>query len=566
MLISAKMPVAQEWHTHVQSISGPSTLQRLPSTRRQDMDNSSIASSAVVSESVKALTMARRLRRQPRLLQITESPPIVAESSPQDRQRISEFIEDVVELAETKGLYARDADLIENLDALVEISDKAAALNSTLIRSKAGMSAEAAAFHDMLPPMGNLTPQSLAQDVFHGLSLSDSASTSNWATTQSQTLTSEEPPIARLRAGMVPPTPAASTSDRTRSDQSRSVVASIEARSEDVSEMDSVSSTEDAPNTDVGPAAKEHLDLPGRIKLDLGGSGPVTCRLDLETSDASIRIWAVAVNQKRPGSVMSDPTAPAAATPSMLLSGRHAQAQEVPAASSQPRTFQHCFQTSTRRIPHFLHPDVEGIENVSEAPYTITFKERQYVFEEGVAESLRWSTSLKYVFWNEDSRKMLSEKIFGKVRLVTAGANRVQINGTIYSHMAAVTLWLDERSNDRSMSFFRNQSSGRNTPKLLEYQVLGLEDAKKASKSENSFTVMVKPMNASEVEPTTPLSPASTSSRRSSVLTSTTTNTTNTARSRARRQPDIARCSIDFSSPEFKKSFMKHVRHQYSPT
>ena len=561
MMVRANMPVAQDWYTHVQSISGPSTQQLLPAPQVEESDSVSVASSAVIAKSVRALTMARKLRRERPLRVITESPPIIAESSPQDRQRINNFIEDVVELAETKNLYARDADLVENIDTLAEIAEKAAALNSTLIRSKAGMSAEVAAYH--LPPMGDLTPQSLAQDVFQHLSLSDSASTSQWAANQSHSSTEKNPPSPHLRPGMIPPTPAASTSDRTRSDHSRSVLASAEEEPGEIFDMETSSSTEEAPITDVGPAAKEHLDLPGWIKLDLGGPRPVTCQLDLETQDASIRIWAVATNQRRQGSTTFSPSTPTAATPSMLLSGK--QPQEHAEAPSQPRTFQHCFQIGARPIPHFLHPDLEGSENEPTAPYSLSFKERQYVSEEGAADGLRWSTTLKYIFANEDGRNTLSEKIFGKTRITTVGANRINVNGTIYSHMAAITLWLDDASGIKSMTFFRDLTSGRNTSKILEYQVLGLEDAKKASKSGNGFTVMVQAMNPTDTDPTSPSSPRSTFSRPSSVLTSMTGNTTSTARSRAKQKSEVVRCTIDFSSLDFKRSFMKHARHQYSP-
>jgi hypothetical protein len=81
-----------------------------------------------------------------------------------------------------------------------------------------------------------------------------------------------------------------------------------------------------------------------------------------------------------------------------------------------------------------LHPDVEGPAEEPDAPYTITFTERQYIFEEGASEGPRWTTSLMYIFHEKQDRITLCEKIFGKTLVMVAGSNKVTYDGREISH------------------------------------------------------------------------------------------------------------------------------------
>lgn len=488
-----------------------------------------------------------------------ESPPLAAEPSNQDREAINQFLTDVVSLAEESELYIENADPIQNLDTLAKITEKATGLRTVLRPSKDGMSDEAMRYH--LPAIGEHSPESLGEEMSRVISLNtDSTSVRQWVSEESQRSRPGKATSSYPMRGNLPPTPSISSSENTRSLKWQlSLQPANEEADEDVThELDDSSESDIGLGPDVGPAAKEHLDLPGRVQIDLRPieQRPITCELDLEVSDGSIRIWAVATTQKRQSSINQTLSPPLRLTPSSLLSG--VSSSESFEITVQPRTFQHCFEPLSRPIPHILHPDYEGPEEEPAAPYKISFKDPQYIVEERDPEGARQSTLLTYIFTSKEARDTVSEKIFGKTLLVTSGTNRISYKGDLYCHMGAISMWKDESTGVKSITFFRDlTSSKKHSSRDFEFEILGIDDAKQAVKSETMLALMVKPVEGSVPSP--PLSPSSTFSRRSGLHAVSTTETQSSTKIKGKKRSDHGKCTIEFTNAVYKRSFMQFI-------
>jgi hypothetical protein len=218
------------------------------------------------------------------------------------------------------------------------------------------------------------------------------------------------------------------------------------------------------------------------------------------------------------------------------------------------RNFQHCFQAQARPIPHVLHPSVEGCEE-PDAPYTITFTERQYIVVEDAHEGPRWTTSLMYIFDQQQGRTTLCEHIFGKTLLMSAGSNKITVKGKDVSHMSAITLWLDITSRIRSITFLQNTSK-KTRPKDIQLRVYGVWDTDRASRKSSILNLATELLSADDEQLNTD---SSLSNQSHIALGNSPLSGTSIVTSKNRSKLGILRCTIEFTGSSSKTLFLSHI-------
>ena len=242
-----------------------------------------------------------------------------------------------------------------------------------------------------------------------------------------------------------------------------------------------------------------HYDNPllhiGRASASLGNSlnPSAYCSFDMKVCEGLVLLM---INFSDKPRAFSDGCIPTLGTLTTLNPPHHRShsISYIP-SSPQPRTFQHCFPLQRRPIPHLLHPDVEGLEMEPDAPYTISFTERQSIYEEGAREGQQQRTApLKYILYEKQDQATLCTTLFGKTLIATVGTNKITYSGREVSHMSAVLLWLDELSRTYSVTFYPNLLGKKSTPTDVEIKVLNLCEKKKQPRNANAIAVLADVM------------------------------------------------------------------------
>lgn len=490
----------------------------------------------VITEAITALQFAMKLKhRNPTTYQpnletiIAFSPEVVALPSTTDHDMIEDFVVESAQLVEKLQLYTEAAAPTEHFDELEAFVAKANNLTRDLQPSKAGMSAEVRSLH--LPAI-EPSPQSYSDSFLRNPEFQ------RWAASPSDV---PLPLPARDQVSFVLGKPARpvtrSTSTQTGSD------AGFSMRSPSFSEG----------LMEVGGPAKEHIDLTGWVKIYAGkqtDSQRISCKLDITRSEGSTCIWAVATSRRR-SSALAATTIPSAMTPGMLMHGQ--QIEFAAEGIGTFRTFQHSFTNVIRPVPHILHPSVEGSNatkaglSANDAVFSITFHDPQYFVEEGCPP--KWTRELQYVFSNESDRNRVRSKIFGKRLVHSAGTESIKF-GYIACTQHAITLWEDEITRIRTLTFYRDPPTNTSRPPGdVEYKVLGITDLKKAEKDNEPLPLNVEQINQN-------FTPVAIANRPSGGPTTVSAKTT-----KARSRDDMS-CSIYFSELKDKKEFVRILRQR----
>lgn len=246
---------------------------------------------------------------------------------------------------------------------------------------------------------------------------------------------------------------------------------------------------------DNAASTKDQINLRGRSKVSLtmDPKASLSCSFDFKVSEGLVLLEFIPTDG--PHGTPDAVVASEALLPPSDPSSKRSQSRSHGTQTMPPRSFQHCFQSRRRPIPHFLHPDVEGPTEEPDAPYTITFKERQYISIENVSEGPRWMTSLMYIFHETQDRITLCKMIFGKTLIMSAGSDIIIYDGQEISHMSAIALWFDDASGTRSMTFFPNLTGKTATPKDVELKIHGLWDPKnKTSRNPKALAIIAESM------------------------------------------------------------------------
>ena len=217
-----------------------------------------------------------------------------------------------------------------------------------------------------------------------------------------------------------------------------------------------------------------------------------SCSVEYEVSEGSVLLKVIPANG--PPSTSEAIVPSRALLPLSISSYRTSRSMSYGIRTTLSRSFQHCFQSHARPIPHFLHPDVEGPTEEPDAPYTITFTERQYISAEGASEGPRWTTSLMYICHEKRDQILLCEMIFGKTLLMIAGSDKIKYDGQEVSHMSAIALWFDDASKTRSMTFSPILGGKKTTSKDIELKFHDLWDPHKARRDPKTLTLIAEPM------------------------------------------------------------------------
>lgn len=220
---------------------------------------------------------------------------------------------------------------------------------------------------------------------------------------------------------------------------------------------------------------------------------PLSCSFDFTVSKESVLLRVILTDGSHGtpnAAVASD-----ALLPLLDSSSKRSQSRSYGTQTMQPPSFQHCFQSRHRPIPYFLHPDVEGPIEEPAAPYTITFKERQYIFTEHASEGARWMTSLMYIFHESQDRIKFCQMIFAKTLLMSAGSDTINHDGQEISHMSAIALWYDDASGTASMTISPNLTGKKATPTDVELKIHGLYDPEnKTSRNPKALAIIAEAM------------------------------------------------------------------------
>ena len=495
--------------------------------------------------------MARRLRSRPssKAEAVTIS-DVAPEGSLRNVQMTNDFISDIVSLAEETELYFKDADPLRNLEHLTEITEKATrfriALHSSSANSRTGIA------QYQLPTSDAIGPDLFGREFFiHLSSTSDDKSMRMWA---SDYISSSQPGLSHTIATENLTTPR-SHSDRIRSDK---LPFQDHSRDNDnIFRMSMASVTDAVIQSDNELSTKNQVNLRGRSKVSLAmdPKASLSCSFNLEVSEGSVLLKVIPTEGPRDTS--DTVIASAALFPPSNSSSRRSQSMSHATPTMFPRSFQHCFQSRDRPIPHFLHPDVEGPTEEPVAPYTITFTERQYISVEGASEGPRWTTSLMYIFHEKQDQITLCEMIFGKTLLMSAGSNIINYDGREISHMSAVALWFDGTSGTLSMTFFPSLTGKRGTSKDMELKIHGLWAPNKAPRNPNVLAVIAESMPRDDEA----LNLSARPDRQSSVQSGGTfLSKASSATSQKRKESGKLKCTIHFTRSSDRASFLNHLR------
>ena len=409
------------------------------------------------------------------------------EGSLRDVQMADDFITEVVSLAEETELYAMHADPPQNLEQMTQKVQKATQIRLALHSSNANSTTDTAQYQLQMSP--GISPDSFEQEFFsHLSSMSDDTSMRMWASNHTQ----------RSHSGL---SHTSATEHLTApSSRSDSVSSSEVSLQEDPRDNDDILRMSMAPmadaviHSDNEQSTKDQIHLSGwsKVSLTMNSNASSSCSFDFEVSEGSVLLKVIPTDgSRRASDTVVASVAPL--TPWNSLS-RRSQSMSHGTQPVLPGSFQHCLQSRDRPIPHLLHPEVEGPSEEPDAPYTITFRERQYISMEGAFEGPRWTTSLMYIFHEKDDRNALCEKIFGKTLLTSTGSDRIKYDGREISHMSSVTLWLDDASGTQSMTFSPNLTTKTATPKDMELRIYGLCDPKQAPRNPNAVAVLAESM------------------------------------------------------------------------
>lgn len=206
------------------------------------------------------------------------------------------------------------------------------------------------------------------------------------------------------------------------------------------------------------PSMKNPISLRGRSRVSLSKNlkDSIDCSFNIEHCESSVVLEVLVANKL--GSFSNQATAPGVLLP---VSDSPRSMGHCNGTTNSLWILKHCFQQQARPIPHILYPDVEGPTEEPDAPYTITFKEPQYI---SFPKSQCRAESLVYIFDDHQDRIILCEKIFGKRLLTSVGADKIILDGQEVSHISAISLWLDDTSQTRSVTFFSGVAGKRSPP------------------------------------------------------------------------------------------------------
>ena len=495
--------------------------------------------------------MARRLRSSPsskaEAVNISDGAP---EGSLRNVQVTNDFISEIVSLAEETELYFKDADPTQNLEQPAEISEKATHFRLALHSSTADLRTSTAQYQ--LPTSDSISPNLFGRDFFSHLSLmTDDTSMRMWAFDQIPISPSGFSHPSATEHLITP----SSHSDRIPSNE-LPLQDPLSKDNNEIFRMSMASMADAVIQLDNEPSMPDQVNLGGqsKVSLTMDSKASLNCSFNLEVSEGSVLLNVIPSNGPHG---TSDATVASGAL--LLPSNSSTRSQSVSHAThtSVPRSFQHCFQTRDRPIPHFLHPDVEGPTEEPDAPYTITFTKRQYISAEGASGGPRWTTSLMYIFHEKQDQITLCEMIFGKSLLMIAGSDRINYDGREISHMSAVALWIDDASGTQSMTFFPNIAGKRATSKDMELKIHGLWAPNKAPRNLNALAIMTESMPGDDEG----LDMSAKPDRQSSVQSGGAfLSKASSAISQKWKRSGKLKCTIQFTRSSDRASFLNHLR------
>ena len=442
---------------------------------------------ATISDASKAPITAMRLRSRPSFeVEAVHTSDVALDVSLRNAQMNDDFITEFVLLVEETELYFKDADPTQNLEQLTETSEKATRFRLALHSSSASSRTDIA--HYQLPKSGDMSADSFGREFSgHLSSMSDDTSMRLLSFDHIQGITSGLSHTSPTGHQITP---------RSQSDLVPSNKTSLQDHSRDndkIVRMSMPSMADAVTQLDNAPCTKDHIILRGRSKVSrtMDPKTSLSCSFDFALSEESVLLKIIPTNG--PHGTPDALVASGALLPPSDPSSKRSQFRSQSTQTMSPRSFQHFFQSRDRPIPHFLHPDVEGPTEEPDAPYTITFKERQYLSSGYASGQARWTISLMYIFHENEDRITLCEMIFGKSLLITAGSDRINYDGQEISPMSAVALWFDEASETQSMTFFPNLTGKTATPKDVELKIHGLWDpTKKTSRNPKALAIIAE--------------------------------------------------------------------------
>ena len=497
--------------------------------------------------------VARRLRSRPgsNAEAITISNAALG-GSLRNVQMTNDFISEIVSLAEETELYFKDADPVQNLEHLTEITEKARrfrlALHSSSVQSRTG----AAQYH--LPTSDAIGPDLFGRECFgHLSSKSDHKSMRMRAFDH---ISISQPGFSHTSATENLTTPSGCSncipsSELPLQDQSRD--------SDNISRMSMASMADAVIQLDNESSNKNHVNLRGQSKVSLAmdPKASLSCSFDLEVSEGSVLLKVIPT--EGPHNTSDAVIASAALLPPSNSSSRRSKSMSHATITMLPRSFHHCFQSRKRPIPHFLHPDVEGPTEEPDAPYTITFTECQYISVETASEGPRRTTSLMYIFQEKQDQITLSEMIFAKTLVMSAGSDKINYDGREISHMSAVALWFDGTT--QSMTFFPNLIGKGVTSTDVEFKIHGLWTSNKAPRRSNALAVIAESMPRDEEYLNMSAKPDGQSRVQSGGLSK-----ASSATSQKWKKSRELKCTIQFTRLDDRASFLNHLRDRLNST
>ena len=200
---------------------------------------------------------------------------------------------------------------------------------------------------------------------------------------------------------------------------------------------------------------------------------------------------------------------------------------------------------------------MEGPTEEPDAPYTITFTERQYISAEGASERPRWTISLMYIFHEKQDQITLCEMVFGRNLLMSAGSDRINYDGQKISVMSAVALWFDDVSGTKSITFFPNLTGKGGTSKDMELRIHSPWPPNKAPRNPNALTVIAEWMPRNDEV----LNMSARPDKQSSVQPGGTfLSKASSATSQKWKKSGKLRCTIQFTRSSDRASFLNHLR------
>ena len=455
-------------------------------------------------------------------------------------QTANDFVTDVASLVEDKQLYSKDVDPSQSLDELNEIAERARGFQRAL---------DAASGTSMVDKRPNGAPVlgQMAFDSFERTIWSNLFSEGSPPSQSKQAFHSEKGSESSLyyTSPVGDSTPPTSSSANSLSDPHAIQTLSHlnEYRSEDrVAPVDETVVLESRELSVRGS-----INLRGRSKasLNMSGSASLDCYFQTDEFQGQPVLNVVALCRQQD---LSDMPFMSGAIPTS--SSTESTDSQTSNECQRPTSFpllQHCLQSPSRPIPHLLHPIVEGPAERPSAPYTITFMDPQKIIENGAVKRHRWTTTLMYVFFGEHDRNTMCEAIFGKSLVMTAGSNKIVLNGRELSHLSAIALWFDRNVQMLSMTFFANLPGKGSKQKDIQLEICGLRVTNKTLRSSNAVVVLAK-LIPRLIERTGSFSGQSITSRTSSDL------------SQSFEVAKELKCVIEFSQHSDKTLFVSHVK------